>query len=111
MTKATDLIKKLDYGAPPPGYALHGSQKWSITGTTRWGENGTDEASASHTGLTRAWCHYKLTNDPPEFDRWYFLFANSIACPYSDSATLDERTSAVRAAAWLWYDCEVMAAR
>lgn len=47
----------------------------------------------------------RLTNDPPNLDKWYLEFASVIECPYAKEATAPEREAAIRAAAWEWYDC------
>jgi hypothetical protein len=105
--------ERLDYSWPPAGYTLHGEHEWSVDSTGYWGSNGTDADSRKHTGLTRAWTHFKANSDPPGLTEifqcagrvdgkvvrgWKFRFGIA-----SDEALYPDREAA-RAAAWAWHD-------
>ena len=107
--------ERLDYSKPPDGYTVS-TQGWSAY-SGAWALVGTANAYTYPDALGWAWVHYKRMNDPPlPHHPWRshgyaghkFEFAFTTPEGGTILTTTDRPDDMARAAAWRWYDTNVI---
>jgi len=114
---ARATCKRLDYSSPPPCYTVS-TQGWSAY-SGAWALVGTANAYTYPDALNWAWVHYKRMNDPPlphhpwrSHGRAGHKFEFAFTTPEGGTilTTTDRPEDMARAAAWRWYDINVIGA-